>query len=327
MGKPILGVNGLHVGFRLPTGDGRYVEIIHDLSLSLARGDLLGIIGESGSGKSVLASAITRVLPNNATVDGQVRLSGNLISELTEKQMVSIRGRRIGYAFQSPGTALNPLQSVGRQIMEPLLYSGGAGPSKEGYASIGRRAAREKALSRLTALGFDDPVRVFESYPHELSGGMQQRVVIAIASILDPAVLILDEPTKGLDGVAIDRVMGEIIALRTRWDMGVLCITHDVAMVGRVATHIGVMYAGELVEYGPAVDFFRSPLHPYSQGLLGSLPENGFKPIPGEPLSRRRSGSGCRFHPRCASAVSGCPRNRPHEVVADGRMVRCRLYE
>lgn len=177
------------------------------------------------------------------------------------------------------------------------------------------------ALERLETLGFEDPERVFASYPHELSGGMNQRVIIAAASILDPKLLILDEPTKGLDPKAIDAVLSETQALRDRVGTGILIITHDLEIAEKTATHTGVIYAGELVEYAAAADFFGAPLHPYSQALIGSLPRNGFHPIPGNPGSKAQKG--CSFYPRCLHAAQVCATEAPADRAINGRRVRC----
>lgn len=306
---PFLEVSGLSVVFR----GVQEVGAVRDVSFSLDLGETLALVGESGCGKSVIAHAVTRLLPPEARVAGSVTVAGRDLLGLPEEEMVRVRGNEIGIIFQNPSLALNPLHRTGRQVAEPLRVHRG---------ETQKRAARGAARA-LTALGFADPGGLMRLYPFQCSGGMNQRVVMAASTVLGPPLLIADEPTKGLDHNLVAGVSGELGRLAAGQNTALLLITHDLPVARSLADRVAVMYAGEIVETGPAEEVFSDPRHPYTRGLLGSLPENGFVPIPGLSPSPVDPPPGCRFHPRCRECTAACRDDHP-PLFGDGqREVRC----
>lgn len=309
---PLLEIHNLSVVFK---HEKRTIDILRGVSFSIDYGRALSLVGESGSGKSVLARSILRLLPRSGHISGTVLWKGQNISSLSPEEMVALRGKGIGLVLQNPDLALNPLRTVGSQMIEPLLLWG-----------FPRRTAREKASSLLNRLGFLDPERILGSYPHRLSGGMNQRVLIAASMMLEPEVLIVDEPTKGLDEEAKELVERELSLLRETFSTEILLITHDLSVPSRLTPWTGALYGGELVELSDTESFFHDPLHPYVQDLLEALPENGFHPISGLPYSPLSAPTGCRFHPRCRRRMTICEGKAPEDISIGERRVRCHLY-
>ncbi|MBM0126275.1 ABC transporter ATP-binding protein [Pimelobacter simplex] len=298
--RPLLEVSGLTVSYPSATGP---VEIVSGFDLTVARGERVALVGESGSGKSVTARALLR-LDHRASVSGQVRLDGTDLLALDDREMRAQRGRRIGLMLQDPMTTLNPVRSIGSQVMESLRVHG-----------VGKTEARKRAVETLDRLGIPDAERRMRAYPHEFSGGMRQRVCLAMAIVAHPDLLIADEPTTALDVRVQEQVLSLIDSLVTELGMGVVLITHDLGLVAGFADRVAVMYAGRGVECGPVGELYRSPRHPYTSGLLASVPrvdrDGALAPIAGSPAQPTSRPGGCAFHPRCARAEADCTEDRP----------------
>lgn len=292
------------------------VRAVDSISLTLAPGDRLALIGESGCGKTVLGMAVLGLLPPNAEVAGEVWFEGKNLLRSDREALRRIRGKEIAMVMQNSVQSLNPVQPVGRQIAEPLLV----------HSIMGRDEAREAAERLLTAMGFDDPARALLMYPHEFSGGMRERILIAMALVCNPLLLIADEPTAGLDAEVklqiLQLLREQIMDCRT-----LLLITHDLGTAKFLSTRIAVMYAGEIVETGLSEHVLAHPMHPYTQGILASLPSAGLHPIPGISPSPGCLPEGCRFAGRCPVAEERCRKNHPEMLsCGDSRQVRCRHY-
>ncbi|MDR0249222.1 MAG: ABC transporter ATP-binding protein [Oscillospiraceae bacterium] len=284
------------------------VKAVNDVSLAMKHGEVLGIVGESGSGKSVTAYSVVGLIAEpGRLVGGSVVFDGRQISTLPEKAMRRLRGNEIGMVFQDPMTSLNPLYTVGNQICEVLLL----------HTKATRREAREKALRLLREVGINEPERRLRQYPHELSGGMRQRVMIAMALACEPKLLIADEPTTALDVTIQAQILELMMSLQKKHGMSIIVITHDLGVVASVCGKIAVMYAGSVVEYGSAHDIFYNPGHEYTKGLLQSIPKinarahERLQPIPGVPADVLNLPDGCPFAPRCQSCMKICLRQRP----------------
>jgi peptide/nickel transport system ATP-binding protein len=318
MGEPLLAVRDLCVEF---VGEAGLVRAVDRVSLDVFPGEVLGLAGESGSGKTTLAQAVLRVLPPPAVITGgEVRFEGRDLLRLSEPELREVRWRRISMVFQSAMDALNPVLTVEEQLADTLRAHGN--PS--------RRAARDRAAALLALVGID-PDRL-SSYPHQLSGGMRQRVGIALALALEPSLVVLDEPTTALDVIVEREILGQILELRRRLGFSVLLITHDLGRMLQVCDRIAVFYAARLVELAPAAALRAGPLHPYTQGLLRAFPSlRGDEPpavIPGSPPSLRDPPPGCRFHPRCDRAVALCREAEPRLVaLGPGRAAACHVAE
>lgn len=257
----ILEVQDLAVDFRTAAG---VVQAVRGISFSMEQGQTLAIVGESGSGKSVTSRAIMGILTENATVrQGQVLFDGQDLLKLNQRQLCSIRGNRIAMVFQDPLSSLDPVMRIGEQIAEGIRLKLGISP----------RAARKKALALLSEVGIRDPARCYRQFPHQLSGGMRQRIVIAIALAADPEILICDEPTTALDVTIQAQILELLERLKQQRKLSILFITHDFGVVANVADRIGVMYAGKLVEYGTSREIFYDPRHPYTKALLAAMPD------------------------------------------------------
>ena len=320
---PLLDVRNLVTAFH--TADGR-VPAVDGVSLSIERGRSLGLVGESGCGKSVTAMSILGLVAAPGVVEsGSILLdapTGPLdLVALPEPALRAVRGGRIGMIFQEPMTSLNPVFTVGDQIAEAVLL----------HRPVGRTAARARALEMLRLVRLADPERRLDEYPHQLSGGMRQRVMIAMALACEPDLLIADEPTTALD-VTIQAQILELLAdLRRRLGMALLLITHDLGVVAETCDHVAVMYAGQIVEQAAAADLFARPLHPYTIGLLAARPEHRtgtgepLAAIPGMVPQPRDFPAGCRFHPRCPYAREPRCTAEPPELraLAPGHLVRC----
>ena len=315
----LLQVNDLNLYYSSPAG---MVRAVDDLSFSVAAGEALGLVGESGAGKSSLALALMRVLPRNiARFEGRVDLDGTSCLELDEETFRrQVRWRKMAMVFQGAMESLNPVYRVGPQVVEPLLLQG----------LLSKDEANREALRLLDMVRL--PGEVFQRYPHELSGGMKQRVLIAMALILKPQLVILDEPTSALDVTVQAQIMDQLKGLKRELGLGVIFITHDIALASDLCDTIGVMYAGRLVELGPADDVLPNPRHPYTQMLLASVPrlrqEVQQEFIPGSPPDMIDLPSGCRFHPRCPYAFDRCPQEEPPLLTAGtSHHARCWLVE
>mgnify|MGYP001205313016 CR=1 FL=1 len=315
----LLSVQGLTTVF--DTGATPLVAV-DDVSFELRRGETLGLVGESGSGKSVTAFSILRLVPSPGRVaSGRVVFQGRDLLSLSEREMCGVRGAGIGLVFQEPMAALNPVMRIGVQIGESLVVHGLATS----------REARGRALELLRAVHIADPERRLDDYPHQLSGGMRQRVMLAVALACKPPLVIADEPTTALDVTVQAQILDLLREMRRAFDLSLLLITHDLGVVAEVADRVAVMYAGRIVESGPVRAILRTPAHPYTRGLLASIPHgrrgerlaaiDGTVPAPGQ------RPPGCAFAPRCSQRRAGCDAAPPPEVaVADGHTVRCVLH-
>jgi oligopeptide/dipeptide ABC transporter ATP-binding protein len=312
----VLDIRDLSVSLR--RGRAGNVAILDDFNLTVKAGEMMALVGESGSGKTIAGLSIMRLLPKGAKLDGQILLGGRDLATLDEAAMRRVRGRDVGMVFQNPLAALNPSRTVASQIQESwMVHNGGS-----------LRAARARALELLGEVGIPEPAKRLDDYPHQFSGGMRQRVMIAMSLACSPKLLIADEPTTGLDPLIARQIMALIARLRREHDMGVLFVTHDLSVVEEHADAIHVLYAGRSVEWGGAKGFFAHPRHPYSEALLGSVARVGqtrLQNIPGnlpEPESRP---PGCRFAPRCGYAKPPCEAAYPPALSGEGTAAAC-LY-
>jgi oligopeptide transport system ATP-binding protein len=281
---------------------------VNGVSFTIDRGETLGVVGESGSGKSVTAMSITRLLPTvRTTISGQILFDGRDLLQASSSEMRSVRGGEIGMVFQDPMTALNPVLSVERQLTESL----------ELHKHISRREARTRAIESLGLVGIPDPVHRIDDYPHQFSGGMRQRVMIAMAIACEPKLLIADEPTTALDVTIQAQIIELIGRLRTELGMAIMWISHDLGVVAGFCDRTNVMYAGKIMEHGTVDEIFDDPRNPYTIGLLGSIPRldgdanTRLRPIPGQPPDMSKRHAGCPFHPRCAYAIDRCAADDP----------------
>ena len=300
MTEPLLEVKNLRINFKTYAG---LVQAVRGVDFTLAKGETLAIVGESGSGKSVTSNALMRLIPQPAGryEDGQILFEGQDLLKLSEREMESIRGNEIAMIFQDPMTALNPTMRVGKQIMEVILTH------KKG---VSKEAAKQRAIELLAEVGIPDPERRFKQYPHEFSGGMRQRVVIAIALAAEPKILIADEPTTALDVTIQAQILELMKKIQEKNGNAIIFITHDLGVVANVADRVAVMYAGQIVEYGSSHDIFYNPKHPYTWGLLGSMPDldsedsEELYTIPGAPPNLINPPVGDAFAPRNPYALA-----------------------
>jgi peptide/nickel transport system ATP-binding protein len=297
------------------------VRAVDGVTLSLDRGEALAIVGESGCGKTSLGLGLMRLLPRNtALFSGRIVLDGVEVSKLSSEEFRrTVRWRKISMVFQGSMHSLNPVLRVGYQVAEPLLAGGGVEPSE----------ARRRAMGVMRMVGL--PQEVYDRYPHELSGGMKQRVAIAMALVLDPLLVILDEPTSALDVSIQAQIVRLLRRLKVERGLSMIFITHDIGLASYLCDRMGVMYAGEIVELGPTRDVLASPAHPYTQKLLGSAPRLGtpLPPefIPGSPPDLVHPPPGCRFHPRCPYTFEACSRISPAALpIGPGHRARCHLH-
>lgn len=308
------------------TEDG-IVKAVDGVDIDLRQGETLGIVGESGSGKSVTSLSIMRLIDTpGRIVDGEIWFGGQNLLALPEGEMVHIRGNRISMIFQQPQSSLNPVFKIGDQIAEVLDI----------HRSLGREEGRERAISLLHLVGIPEPKRRAEQYPHEMSGGMAQRVMIAMALACLPELLIADEPTTALDVTIQAQILDLMRELREKMEVSIILITHDMGVIAEMVDRVVVMYAGRLQEEAPVHELFGDPYHPYTVGLLGSIPVLGqvkdeLAVIPGSPAQPINLPPGCRFAPRCLARVVNqldvCAQDEPELMpVAEGRYVRCWLY-
>ena len=303
---PLLEVRDLHTEFR--TGAG-VVPAVDGISYTVERGETVAIVGESGSGKTAGALSILRLIPDppGRITQGQILFAGRDLLQLSDEEIRQVRGADIGMIFQEPMTSLNPVLTIGRQITETL----------EQHRGADRDAAQKRAVDLLGLVGIADPVRRLKQYPHQLSGGMRQRIMIAIALACDPKMVIADEPTTALDVTIQAQILELMKQLTHRLDVALIIITHNLGVVARYANRVNVMYAGRIVESGPATQIYHDPRHPYTMALLRSVPRLDrprlarLDPVDGQPPDLTRLDAGCSFRPRCRFAVEACARSGP----------------
>ncbi|BDG62152.1 ABC transporter ATP-binding protein [Caldinitratiruptor microaerophilus] len=300
----LLEIENLHVTFHTYAGE---VQAVRGVDLTLREGESLAIVGESGSGKSVTMLSVMRLLPRNATVTGRIRFAGRDVLALRNSELRRVQGREIGMVFQDPMTSLNPTLTVGLQITESLRY----------HLGMGKREAEERAIELLKMVGVPAAESRLNQYPHQFSGGMRQRVMIAIALACQPRLLIADEPTTALDVTIQAQIMNLLKELKKKLNMSLILITHDLGIVAGMADRVMVMYGGQVVEQGPVRDIYYNSRHPYTWGLLRSVPRvhasrrERLESIPGSPPNLLAPPSGCPFHPRCRHAMVICEEEAP----------------
>ena len=311
-----------HLRIEVPTRRG-VLTAVDDISFTIASGEVLGVVGESGAGKSLTGAAIIGLLePPLRIAGGQVLLDGRRIDDLPYEAMRRIRGKEIGAIFQDPLTSLNPLYTIGQQLVETIRT----------HLDLGLRAAHERALALLREVGISGAEQRIDHYPHQFSGGMRQRVVIALALAANPRLIIADEPTTALDV----SIQAQIIALLKRLcrehGTAIMLVTHDMGVIAETADRVAVMYAGRIVEIGPARTIIAEPHHPYTVGLMQSIPRTAgrrdrLRQIDGAMPRLNAIPTGCPFHPRCPEAFDRCPRERPDLLPAAGSDAACWLYD
>lgn len=309
MTQAVLSVRDLRVAF--PTEDGE-VQAVRGVSFDIAEKELMGIVGESGSGKSVTFLAVMGLLPKQARISGSIKVDGQELVGASPKAVRQVRGKKVAMIFQDPLTALNPVHRVGEQVEEML----------QAHQYLSDKAARNRSIELLEMVGIPQPGTRARQYPHQFSGGMRQRAMIAMAIANDPDILIADEPTTALDTTVQAQILEVIQVIQHELGAAVAFITHDLGVVARIADRVQVMYAGRIAERGEAQDIFIRPTHPYTMGLLQSLPDDKgtrLVPIPGSPPNMLRPPSGCAFRVRCVYAADVCaeelPELRPYGVV------------
>ena len=316
----LLSVENLQVQFQTKKGINTAVD---GVSFSVEKGKILGIVGESGCGKSVTSMSILQLLSSNARISGgSIKLDGKELVGLPEKEMCKIRGNDIAMIFQDPMTALNPTLTIGNQLMEPIML----------HQNCGKKEAWTRAVNVLKRVGIAAPEKRMKEYPHQLSGGMRQRVMIAMAVSCEPRLLIADEPTTALDVTIQAQILELMCELREKMGTAIMLITHDMGVVAETADDVLVLYAGKAVEYGSIEDIFEKPKHPYTQGLLNSIPRldedvemlntiEGTVPAPGN------MPAGCRFAPRCPYGKERCMKEKPGVYHVENSLVSCFRYE
>ena len=316
--QPLLEVKDLRTSFFTPQGEVRAVD---GVSFSAFPGKLMGLVGESGSGKTVSVLSIMRLLPESARIaGGSIIFEGSDLLKLSEAEMRGVRGARIAMIFQEPMTSLNPVFTIGSQIAEAIKL----------HQHTGRQETRDRTIEALRMVGISDPERRIKDYPHQLSGGMRQRVMIAMALACRPKLLIADEPTTALDVTIQAQILDLIRELQVRLGLAVILVTHDLGIVAEYADDVTILYAARVMEQTSAAELFRNPLCPYTKGLLASIPgldgghQHRLQAIPGTIPSALNPPSGCRFHPRCPIATDECARVEPPlEVKVPGHYVAC----
>jgi oligopeptide/dipeptide ABC transporter ATP-binding protein len=323
MAQPLLAIRDLRIGFPGPSGPALPVA---GLSLEIAAGEVLGLVGESGCGKSLTALAILNLIdPPGRIVAGQVLFEGRDLLALSERELSRIRGDRIGMVFQEPDTALNPVMTIGAQLAEPLKI----------HRQLSRRQLRARSLQLLEEVAVPEPQRRLKQYPHELSGGLKQRVLIAMALACGPDLLIADEPTTALDTTVQAEILELLARLQDQRSLAVLLISHDLGVVAEYADRVAVMYAGEIVEQAPVERLFAAPHHPYTQARLKATPilvrgagRPPLVPLGGSVPDPARRPPGCAFAPRCPERLPACvTAPPPYLEVGEGHHARCILYQ
>jgi peptide/nickel transport system ATP-binding protein len=320
MTGPVLSVRGLQVEFATRR---QVLRAIDGVSFDIGRGEVLGVVGESGAGKSVTGLAVIGLIdPPGRIAGGEIYLSGLRIDKLSPGELRRIRGRRIGMIFQDPLTSLNPLYRIGDQLVETITT----------HLNLSEAAARKRAIDLLAEVGIPAPDKRIDAYPHEFSGGMRQRVVIALAICAEPELIIADEPTTALDVSVQAQIIALIKRLGRDHGTAVMLVTHDMGVIAETCDRVAVMYAGRIAEIGPVQDVVRSPLHPYAKGLMGAIPtlareEARLVQIPGAMPRLSAIPPGCSFNPRCDLAFDRCRIERPEPIEHGAQAVACHLYD
>lgn len=322
MSEKLLEIKDERLSFFTPAGE---VKALNGVTLSMDEGEVLGIVGESGSGKSVTAYSVMGLTAYpGRLIGGTIRFNGHQIDTMTEKEFRKIRGNEVSIIFQDPMTSLNPVYSIGNQIEESILI----------HTDKTKAEAKERSKELLELVGINEPEKRLKQYPHELSGGMRQRVMIAIALACEPKLLIADEPTTALDVTIQAQILELMQELRKKLGMSIIMITHDLGVVASMCEKIAVMYAGHIVEYGTADEIFYSPKHEYTKGLIKSIPKLNAEekerlvPIEGQPVDLLNPPAGCPFAPRCASCMKICLREMPPKTeLSDTHYSHCWLLQ
>lgn len=315
----VLDIENLHVSFK--NADGQ-VKIINDISFYIKEGETLGVVGESGCGKSITALSVMRLLNTPpATVSGKIKFDGKNLLELSKKEMRDIRGNKISMIFQEPMTSLNPVLTVGQQLMEVFTV----------HQGLSKTEARKKSIEALKMVNIAMPEQRINEYPHQFSGGMRQRVMIAMALSCNPKLLIADEPTTALDVTIQAQILRLMKKLKDELGTAIMFITHDLGVVYEICSRAVILYCGQIVEEAKVSDLFKDPMHPYTQGLLRSLPVLGVREklnvIPGSVPSANQFPEGCIFNPRCEHAMEKCRTEVPPALeLPDGHKVKCWLH-
>jgi peptide/nickel transport system ATP-binding protein len=317
---PVLEVRGLSIAFDTRRGP---LVAVDDISFELAPGEILGVVGESGAGKSLTGTAIIGLLERPGRIaGGEIRFEGERIDNLSSEKMRRLRGRKIGAIFQDPLTSLNPLFTVGRQLVETI----------QTHLDLNREQARRRAIELLAEVGIPAPEKRIDHYPHQFSGGMRQRVVIALALCANPKLVIADEPTTALDVSIQAQILALLKKMCREHGAAVILVTHDMGVIAETADRVAVMYSGRLAEIGPVAQVVKEPRHPYTKGLMGSIPvigtgEERLTQIEGAMPRLTDIPAGCAFHPRCPKAMARCSAERPEPLRVEGGHVACLLYE
>jgi oligopeptide/dipeptide ABC transporter ATP-binding protein len=323
--NPLLKINGLKTHF---FKDKKILRAVDDVDLRIHPGETVALVGESGCGKTTLAFSVFRlVAPPGRIVGGAIEFRGKNLMALPERQMNAVRGREMGLIFQDPASALNPVIRAGEQIAEVIRH----------HFRENRKSARRQALALMEKVQLPNVEMIYDSYPHQLSGGLRQRVLIAIALAGRPALIVADEPTSALDVSIQSQILALLKQLKEEFKLSLLLITHDFGVVAQMADRVAVMYAGKIVEEAPAPALFTSPLHPYTAALLQAIPQISFsnngaqkevKPLGGAVPDLANLPSGCAFHPRCPVRLEACSQKLPTNFLpAPNRIVRCFKYE
>jgi peptide/nickel transport system ATP-binding protein len=320
MNEPVLSVRNLEVEF---AGRRGVLHAIDGVSFDIAKGEVLGVVGESGAGKSVTGLAVIGLIdPPGRVSGGEILLSGLRIDNLSPEEMRRIRGKRIGMIFQDPLTSLNPLYRIGDQLIETIKT----------HTNLSEQKARKRAIDLLAEVGIPAPEKRIDGYPHEFSGGMRQRVVIALAICAEPELIIADEPTTALDVSVQAQIIALIKRLGRDHGTAVMLVTHDMGVIAETCDRVAVMYSGRIAEIGPVRDVVQNPLHPYAKGLMGAIPTlagsaERLVQIPGSMPRLSAIPRGCAFHPRCGSAFERCRLQRPEPIQHGTQDVACHLYD
>ncbi|UFJ39800.1 ABC transporter ATP-binding protein [Brevibacillus humidisoli] len=320
--KPLLEITGLRTEFETHAGTVRAVD---GVDMVLQKGETLGVVGESGCGKSVTSLSVMQLLPKGVSriAAGDIRFEGNSLLSLSDREVRKIRGNRIAMIFQEPMTSLNPVFKIGHQITESIRF----------HLKLGKKEAWARAVEMLKKVGISRPEQIAYEYPHQLSGGMRQRVMIAMAMSCNPQLLIADEPTTALDVTIQAQILDLMRELQREHGTSILLITHDLGVVAEMCDRVVIMYAGQVVEETDVKTLFRDPKHPYTKGLLASLPQlagqqTRLSSIPGQVPNPLQMPSGCRFAPRCAYRTEACDQVQPELLeVEAGHKCRCLLYQ
>jgi peptide/nickel transport system ATP-binding protein len=320
MAQPVLSVRDLRVEFVTRRG---ILKAIDGISFDIHKGEVLGVVGESGAGKSVTGSAVIGLIdPPGRIAGGEILLSGMRIDNLPPEEMRRVRGKRIGMIFQDPLTSLNPLYRVSEQLIETIRT----------HTNLSASGARKRAIDLLAEVGIPAPERRIDSYPHEFSGGMRQRVVIALALCAEPELIIADEPTTALDVSVQAQIISLLKRLGREHGTAIMLVTHDMGVIAETADRVAVMYAGRIAEIGPVRDVVQNPLHPYAKGLMGAIPSlesdaDRLVQIPGSMPRLSAIPPGCPFNPRCPYVFDRCRVERPEPIQHSEHRVACHLYD